>query len=85
MLLRNSLLLAILSWPALVSNLVPMVLMVSASIFFACRSFKINDGLRLYLGGSGHCFRCGQLGVYQTLLAKLDDTGAAGLLRTRVG
>ena len=40
---------------------------------------------RLYLGGSGHCFRCGQLGVYQTLLAKLDDTGAAGLLRTRVG
>ena len=45
MLLRNSLLLAILSWPALVSNLVPMVLMVSASIFFAWRSFKINDGL----------------------------------------
>ena len=45
MLLRNSLLLAILSWPALVSSLVPMVLMVSASIFFAWRSFKINDGL----------------------------------------
>jgi uncharacterized membrane protein (DUF4010 family) len=45
MLLRNSLLLAILSWPALVSSWVPMVLMVSASIFFAWRSFKINDGL----------------------------------------
>ena len=45
MLLRNSLLLAILSWPALVSSLVPMVLMVSASHFFAWRSFKINDGL----------------------------------------
>jgi cyclopropane-fatty-acyl-phospholipid synthase len=38
---------------------------------------------RLYLAGSGHCFRRGQLGVYQTLLAKLDDTGAAGLLLTR--
>ena len=38
---------------------------------------------RLYLAGSGHCFRCGQLGVYQTLLAKLDDTGAAGLPLTR--
>ena len=38
---------------------------------------------RLYPAGSGHCFRCGQLGVYQTLLAKLDDTGAAGLLLTR--
>ena len=45
MLLRNSLLLAMLSWLALVSSLVPMVLMVSASIFFAWRSFKINDGL----------------------------------------
>ena len=45
MLLRNSLLLAILSWPALISSLLPMVLMVSASIFFAWRSFKINDGL----------------------------------------
>jgi Mycolic acid cyclopropane synthetase len=29
---------------------------------------------RLYLAGSGHCFRSGQLGVYQTLPAKLDDT-----------
>lgn len=35
----------ILSWPALVSSLVPMVLMISTSIFFAWRSFKINDGL----------------------------------------
>jgi cyclopropane-fatty-acyl-phospholipid synthase len=38
---------------------------------------------RLYLAGSGHCFRRGQLAVYQTLLAKLDDTGRAGLLLTR--
>jgi len=38
---------------------------------------------RLYLAGSGHCFRRGQLSVYQTLLSKLDDTGAAGLRLSR--
>lgn len=40
MLLRNSLLLAILPWPVLLSSLVPMMLMVSMSILFAWKSLK---------------------------------------------
>jgi cyclopropane-fatty-acyl-phospholipid synthase len=51
-----------------------------ARAFVSEETYRVR---RLYLAGSGHCFRCGQLGVYQTLLAKLDDTGAAGLLLTR--
>jgi uncharacterized membrane protein (DUF4010 family) len=43
MLLRNSVLLAILAWQALVSSLLPMALMVLASILFAWRS--LNQGL----------------------------------------
>jgi hypothetical protein len=38
---------------------------------------------RLCLAGSGQCFRRGQQSVYQTLLSKLDDTGAARLLLSR--
>ncbi len=38
---------------------------------------------RLYLAGSGHGFRRGHIGVYQTLLAKLGDTGQAQLPLTR--
>jgi cyclopropane-fatty-acyl-phospholipid synthase len=38
---------------------------------------------RLYLAGSAHGFRRGHLAVYQTLLSKLDDTGAASLPLTR--
>jgi uncharacterized membrane protein (DUF4010 family) len=40
MLLRNSLLLAILAWPAWVSSLAPMALMVSTSILFVWKSLK---------------------------------------------
>jgi cyclopropane-fatty-acyl-phospholipid synthase len=38
---------------------------------------------RLYLAGSGHGFRRGHIGVYQTLLTKLDDRGRATLPLTR--
>jgi cyclopropane-fatty-acyl-phospholipid synthase len=38
---------------------------------------------RLYLAGSAHGFRRGHLGVYQTLLAKLDSSGQASLPLTR--
>jgi uncharacterized membrane protein (DUF4010 family) len=40
MLFRNSLLLAILAWPALLCGLVPMVLMILASVRFAWRSLN---------------------------------------------
>jgi cyclopropane-fatty-acyl-phospholipid synthase len=38
---------------------------------------------RLYIGGAAHGFRRGNIAVYQTLLAKLDSAGRAGLLLTR--
>lgn len=38
---------------------------------------------RLYLAGSGHGFRRGQLAVYQTLLSKLDPAGSTKLPLTR--
>jgi cyclopropane-fatty-acyl-phospholipid synthase len=38
---------------------------------------------RLYLAGSAHGFRRGHLGVYQTLLAKLDSSGQGNLPLTR--
>jgi cyclopropane-fatty-acyl-phospholipid synthase len=38
---------------------------------------------RLYLAGSGHGFRRGQIAVYQTLLAKLDHSARASLPLTR--
>jgi cyclopropane-fatty-acyl-phospholipid synthase len=38
---------------------------------------------RLYLGGSAHGFRRGNMAVYQTLLAKLDPTGQTNLPLTR--
>jgi cyclopropane-fatty-acyl-phospholipid synthase len=34
---------------------------------------------RLYLAGCGRGFRRGRIAVYQTLLAKLEDTGKANL------
>jgi uncharacterized membrane protein (DUF4010 family) len=40
MLVRNSLLLAILAWRSLISSLVPMILMIIASLLFAWRSLK---------------------------------------------
>jgi uncharacterized membrane protein (DUF4010 family) len=40
MLFRNSLLLAILAWPALLSSVVPMVLMILASLLFAWRTLN---------------------------------------------
>jgi uncharacterized membrane protein (DUF4010 family) len=40
MLMRNSLLLAILAWPALVSSLIPMALMISGSAVFVWRTLK---------------------------------------------
>ena len=38
---------------------------------------------RLYIAGSAHGFRTGHIAVYQTLLAKLDSSGAAKLPLTR--
>jgi cyclopropane-fatty-acyl-phospholipid synthase len=38
---------------------------------------------RLYLAGSAHGFRRGQLAVYQTLLARLDSSGQSNLPLTR--
>lgn len=38
---------------------------------------------RLYLAGSAHGFRRGHLAVYQTLLAKLDESGNGNLPLTR--
>ena len=38
---------------------------------------------RLYLAGSGHGFRRGRIAVYQTLLAKLGDSGQVQLPLTR--
>jgi cyclopropane-fatty-acyl-phospholipid synthase len=38
---------------------------------------------RLYLAGCGHGFRRGQIAIYQTLLVKLDQSGAANLPLTR--
>jgi cyclopropane-fatty-acyl-phospholipid synthase len=38
---------------------------------------------RLYLAGSAHGFRRGHLGVYQTLLAKMDGSGQSGVPLTR--
>lgn len=38
---------------------------------------------RLYLAGSAHGFRRGQLAVYQTLLARLDSSGKSNLPLTR--
>jgi cyclopropane-fatty-acyl-phospholipid synthase len=38
---------------------------------------------RLYLAGSTHGFRRGQLAVYQTLLARLDSSGRSNLPLTR--
>ena len=38
---------------------------------------------RLYLAGSAHGFRRGQLAVYQTLLAKGDEQGRTNLSLTR--
>jgi cyclopropane-fatty-acyl-phospholipid synthase len=38
---------------------------------------------RLYLAGSAHGFRRGQLAVYQTLLARLDSAGQSNLPLTR--
>ncbi len=38
---------------------------------------------RLYIAGSAHGFRCGQIAVYQTLLAKLDRSGESNLPLTR--
>jgi len=40
MLIRNSFLLAILTWPALVSSLIPMAMMISGSVVFVWRSLK---------------------------------------------
>lgn len=53
MLLRNSFLLAILAWPALVSSSIPMALMVIASLLFTWRSlhrdFQNSEALNLQL------------------------------------
>ena len=38
---------------------------------------------RLYMAGSAHGFASGQLGIYQTLLSRLDDRGSARLPLTR--
>jgi cyclopropane-fatty-acyl-phospholipid synthase len=38
---------------------------------------------RLYIAGSAHGFRTGHIAVYQTLLAKLDSSGATKLPLTR--
>lgn len=38
---------------------------------------------RLYLAGSAHGFRRGQIAVYQTLLTKLDESGSGNLPLTR--
>ncbi len=38
---------------------------------------------RLYMAGSAYGFAVGQLGIYQTLLSRLDDRGAAELPLTR--
>jgi cyclopropane-fatty-acyl-phospholipid synthase len=38
---------------------------------------------RLYMAGSAYGFAAGQLGIYQTLLSRLDARGAAGLPLTR--
>src|SRR6266516_2784941 len=38
---------------------------------------------RLYISGTAHGFRCGQIAVYQTLLAKLDRSGESNLPLTR--
>ena len=38
---------------------------------------------RLYIAGSAHGFRRGQIAVYQTLFAKLDASGQAHLPLTR--
>jgi cyclopropane-fatty-acyl-phospholipid synthase len=38
---------------------------------------------RLYIGGAAHGFRRGNIAVYQTLLAKPDSAGRAGLPLTR--
>jgi cyclopropane-fatty-acyl-phospholipid synthase len=42
-------------------------------------SFRV---FRLYLAGSAYEFRCGRLGIYQTLLAK-PARGQSGLPLTR--
>jgi cyclopropane-fatty-acyl-phospholipid synthase len=39
----------------------------------------VTRAWRVYLAGSAHSFRRGQLAVYQTLLAKLDVNGWCGL------
>lgn len=38
---------------------------------------------RLYMAGSAHGFKNGQLAIYQTLLARLDATGRGSYSRTR--
>lgn len=52
----------------------------------AARAFVSEESYRvwrLYLAGSGHAFRRGRIAVYQTLLAKLDESGRTNLPLTR--
>ncbi len=53
---------------------------VQAQSFVSEETYRV---WRLYLAGCGHGFRRGQIAIYQTLLAKLDQSGSANLPLTR--
>jgi cyclopropane-fatty-acyl-phospholipid synthase len=53
---------------------------VKARTFVSEETYRV---WRLYLAGCGHGFQRGQIAIYQTLLAKLDQCGATDLPLTR--